>query len=262
MDNSTLIFEAASRLSREGKHFAMITVIRTAGSTPRKPGAKMLVGADGKLVGTIGGGAIEHALVAEAIECLRARRPRTVRRHLTHDLAMCCGGEMEVFIEPLGLRETLVLVGAGHIHGALAPVARSLDFDVVVADELEEYASPERFADARCVHSFEPREWGVSLDESCYVVIASRDHAVDQAVLEKLAALDAAPAYLGVIGSEAKLLKFRRRLEARGIDPTWVARIRGPLGVDVGAETPAEIAVAVAAELIAVRRRGPETRVR
>lgn len=262
MDDSTPIFEAASRLSREGKHFALLTVIRTAGSTPRKPGAKMLVGADGRLVGTVGGGAIEHALVTEALESLRERRPRLVRRHLTHDLAMCCGGEMEVFIEPLGLRETLVLVGAGHIHLALAPVAASLGFDVVVADELEEYASAERFGAARCAHSFEPREWGVSLDEGCYVVVATRDHAVDQGVLEKLAALDAAPAYLGVVGSQAKLLKFRRRLEARGIDPRWVERVRGPIGVDVGAETPAEIAVAIAAELVAVRRRGPETKVR
>ncbi|RYE88880.1 MAG: XdhC family protein, partial [Myxococcales bacterium] len=136
VDDSTPIFEAASRLSREGKHFALITVIRTAGSTPRKPGAKMLVGADGRLVGTVGGGAIEHALVTEALECLRERRPRTVRRHLTHDLAMCCGGEMEVFIEPLGLRETLVLVGAGHIHLALAPVAQALGHDDVEAQRL------------------------------------------------------------------------------------------------------------------------------
>ncbi len=169
---------------------------------------------------------------------------------------------MEVFIEPLGLRETLVLVGAGHIHGALAPVGLALGFEVVVADELEEYATEARFPGARIALTFEPGRWGVSLDGGAYVVVATRDHAVDQEVLEKMARLGARPAYLGVIGSQAKLVKFRKRLEARGVDGGWIERIRGPIGVDVGAETPAEIAVAVAAELIAVRRRGPGARVR
>lgn len=262
MDESAKVFEHAARLSAAGQRFALVTITRTAGSTPRKAGAKMIVTPDGKALGTVGGGAIEHALVFEALEALRERRPRVVRRHLTRDLAMCCGGEMEAFIEPLGLKETLVLVGAGHIHAALSPVGLALGFDVVIADDLEEYASDERFPGARCALSFEPREWGVSLDGGAYVVVASRDHAVDQEVLEKLAALGARPAYLGVVGSEAKLLRFKKRLEARGVDPTWIEKIRGPIGVDVGAETPAEIAVAVAAELVAVRRRGPETQVR
>jgi len=262
MDENAKVFEQAARLSAAGRRFALITVVRTAGSTPRKAGAKMLVAADGERVGTVGGGAVEHALIAEAAECLRDQRPRLVRRHLTRDLAMCCGGEMEAFIEPLGHRDTLVLAGAGHINAALAPVALALGFDVVIADNFEEYATAERFPGARCALTFEPKEWGVPFDACAYVVVATRDHSVDQEILEKLAALGAAPAYLGVVGSQAKLLRFKKRLEARGIDDGWVARVRGPIGVDVGAETPAEIAVAVAAELIAVRRRGPEAKVR
>jgi xanthine dehydrogenase accessory factor len=252
------IFDAATRLSRAGERFVLVTVVRSAGSTPRKPGAKMIVLAGGGTIGTVGGGAVEQALVAEALVTLAERRPRLVTHHLTRDLAMCCGGEMQAVLDPLGLRETLVLVGGGHIHAALAPVAAALGFEVIVVDDLEELASAERFPlAARRLLSFEPREWGVSLGEDAYVVVATRDHATDQEVLEKLFRLGVTPRYLGVIGSRAKLARFRQRLEVRGVDAGWIGRIRGPIGVDVGAETPAEIAVAVAAELVAVRRRGP-----
>lgn len=262
MDENARILEQAARLGAEGRRFVLLTVVRTAGSTPRKAGAKMLVGEGGLRVGTVGGGAVEQALVEEALGCLRDRLPRLVRRHLTRDLAMCCGGEMDVFLDPLGGKEHLVLVGAGHINTALAPLGASLGFEVTVADELEEYASEARFPGARVALSFVPREWGVALDQDAYVVIATRDHAVDQSVLEAMASSGARPAYVGVIGSQAKMMKFKKRLEARGVDAAWIEQIRGPIGVDVGAETPAEIAVAVAAELVAVRRRGPGARVR
>lgn len=246
----------------EGRRFALITVIRTAGSTPRKAGAKMLVDEHGTTCGTVGGGTIEHVLLQEAQEALQERCPRLVRRHLTRDLAMCCGGEMEAFIEPLGLKETLILVGAGHIHAALAPIGQALGFTVVIADDLEEYAKEERFPGARIALTFEPREWEIELDSGAYIVVATRDHAIDQDVLEKLAKLGARPSYIGVIGSQAKLIKFKKRLETRGVTLDWIDKLRGPIGVDVGAETPAEIAVTIAAELIAVRRRGPEAQVR
>lgn len=252
------IFDAAARLSGAGERFVLVTVVRTAGSTPRKPGAKMIVRVGGATVGTVGGGAVEQALVAEALAALAERRPRLVTHHLTRDLAMCCGGEMQAFLEPLGLRESLVLVGGGHIHAALAPLGVALGFEVLVVDDLEELASEERFPLAsRRLLTFEPKEWGLPLGEDAYLVVATRDHAVDQEVLEKLFKLGASPRYLGVIGSRAKVARFKKRLEARGVDEAWIARLRGPIGVDVGAETPAEIAVAVAAELVAVRRRGP-----
>jgi xanthine dehydrogenase accessory factor len=251
------IFELAARFTAEGRPFVLVTVVRTAGSTPRKAGARMLVTADGELVGTIGGGRIEAELCAQARAALADGQPRLVRHHLTHELGMCCGGEMEAFVEPLGRREIAVLVGAGHINRALAPLLVPLGFELVVVDELEGFAAPDRFpASARLEHAWEPRDWGVPLGGDTYVVIATRDHAVDQRVLELLAELDARPAYLGVIGSRGKMGRFRRRLEARGVAADWVERVRGPIGVDVGAETPEEIAVAIAAELIGVRRRG------
>lgn len=255
MNDDRVIFEAAARLTSQGERFALVTVVRTAGSTPRKPGAKMIVRASGESVGSVGGGAIEQALVDEARAALAAGEPRLVRRHLTHDLAMCCGGEVEAFIEPLGQRELLVLFGGGHINAALCPIAAQLGFEVIVCDDLEELASEERFPAARrLVRSFEVRDVGAAFDAGTSVVVATRDHAVDQRVLEQLFAAGASPRYLGVIGSQAKLLKFRRRLEAKGVGGPFIASIRGPIGVHVGAQTPAEIAVAVAAELVAVRR--------
>ena len=251
------ILAEAARLQAEGRPFALVTVVRTAGSTPRKAGAKMIVRQDGSIVGTIGGGRIEVELVAEARAALADGQPRLFRRHLTHELGMCCGGEMEAFVEPLGRREVLVLIGGGHINRALAPIAVQLGFELVVVDEMEEFAAAERFpAGVRLVHAWEPREWGVGFGDATYVVVATRDHAVDQKVLELLAEAGARPAYLGVIGSRGKLGRFRRRLEAKGVPEAWIESVRGPIGVDVGAETPEEIAVAVAAELVAVRRRG------
>ncbi len=255
VDDDAKLLEEAARLAAAGERFALVTLVRTGGSTPRKAGAKMVVREDGSIAGTVGGGALELLLVDEARAAVAAGEPRLVRRHLTRELAMCCGGEVEAFIDPMGRRERLVLVGAGHVNRALAPVAAGLGFEVWVVDELEEAASAERFpAAARLVHHWEPGAWGLELGRDAYVVIATRDHAVDQAVLEQLASLDAKPAYLGVISSRAKMARFRKRLEAKGVPEAWLARVRGPIGVDVGAETPAEIAVAVAAELVAVRR--------
>ncbi|MCU0686060.1 MAG: XdhC family protein [Polyangiaceae bacterium] len=255
MDDDAKVFEEAARLSAEGQRFALVSVVRTAGSTPRKAGAKMLVRDDGSIAGTVGGGALELLLIDEARAAIRAGEPRLVRRHLTRELAMCCGGEVEAFVDPVGRREQLVLVGAGHVNRALASVGAGLGFDVWVIDELEEAASVERFPQAtRLVHTWEPNEWGLSFGPEAYIVIATRDHAVDQDVLEKLARLDAKPAYLGVISSRGKMARFRKRFEAKGISEAWAAQVRGPIGVAIDAETPAEIAVSVAAELVAVRR--------
>ena len=258
MDDDAKVLDEAARLSAAGQRFALVTVVRTAGSTPRKPGAKMIVREDGSQVGTVGGGALELLLIDEARAAIASGEPRLVRRHLTRQLAMCCGGEVEAFVDPLGRRERLVLVGAGHVNQALSAVGARLGFEVWVVDELEESASAERFPDAaRLVHSWEPAEWGLAFDREAYVVIATRDHAVDQSVLETLARLGATPAYLGVISSRGKIARFRNRLEAKGAPDAWLERLRGPIGIAIGAETPAEIAVSVAAELVAVRRGVP-----
>jgi xanthine dehydrogenase accessory factor len=171
---------------------------------------------------------------------------------------MCCGGEMEVFLEPMVPEPPLVVCGAGHVARALVPLARQVGFAPIVVDEMEEYASPERFPDAaRIVDSFDPRDWeGVPLDERTYLVIVTRDHAVDQRLLEAVIGCDLA--YLGLIGSRRKIEMFRHRLVAKGVDPARFERLHAPIGLDIGADTPEEIAVAIVAELIQIRaaRRG------
>ena len=256
------VFEALVARRREGRPCVLATVVRTAGSTPRKDAARMLVGADGEPVGTIGGGRIEkevidacRALLAEGA----AARPRLLRYHLTHELGMCCGGEMEVFVEPVVPEPTLVVCGAGHVAHALVPVARTIGFSPIVVDEMEEYATRERFPDAReIVDSFDPRDWRFPLDDQTWLIIVTRDHALDQKLLEQL--IDRDLAYLGLIGSRRKVEVFKQRLEAKGVDPARFARLHAPIGLAIGAQTPEEIAVAIAAELIQVRAaaRGPK----
>jgi xanthine dehydrogenase accessory factor len=257
------VFEELVRLRKQGTPCALATVVRTSGSTPRKATARMLVLADGQLIGTIGGGRVEkevtdaaRALLAEGA----AARPKLLRYHLTHELAMCCGGEMEILLEPMVPEPPLVVCGGGHVARALVPLARSVGFAPIVVDDLEELASAERFPDAvRLIDSFDVRDWtDVPLDERSYAVIVTRDHAQDQALLEQLIARELA--YLGLIGSRRKVEMFKQRLIARGVAAERLQRLHAPIGLDIGAQTPEEIAVAIVAELIQTRaQRRPRT---
>jgi xanthine dehydrogenase accessory factor len=216
----------------------------------------MIVRADGSIVGTVGGGRIEKEVIDATVALLAegaAAKPKLLRYHLTHELAMCCGGEMEVFVEPLVPEPPLVICGGGHVARALVPLARSCGFAPILVEDLEELASRERFPDAvQIVDSFDVRDWSdVPLDDGTYVVIVTREHATDQAVLEQL--IDRELAYLGLIGSRRKIEMFKQRLEAKGVDPARFARLRAPIGLDIGAETPEEIAVAIVGELIQTR---------
>jgi xanthine dehydrogenase accessory factor len=166
---------------------------------------------------------------------------------------MCCGGEMEVFVEPMHPAPFVLLCGGGHVAQALAPLLRPLGFVPIVIEDLPELGSPARFPDAeRILDSFDPRDWhDVPLSARSYAVIVTRDHAQDQALLEQL--LPYPLAYLGLIGSQRKILMFRQRLLAKGFTEAQLDRVHAPIGVNIGAQTPAEIAIAIAAELISVR---------
>jgi xanthine dehydrogenase accessory factor len=161
---------------------------------------------------------------------------------------------MEVFVDPQLPATPLLLFGAGHVAQAVAPLARRVGFEVTVIDDMDEFASAERFPDAaRLVHSFDPRDFVQLLTPRSYCVIVTRDHAVDQALLEALAPRDLA--YLGCIGSRGKAGRFEHRLEAKGVPAEQWARVRIPVGLDIAAETPDEIAVSIVAELIQTRAR-------
>lgn len=254
MSDDTEVFVELLRRRARGEPVALCTVVRTAGSTPRKSAARMLVAAADQ-VGTIGGGRVEKEVLDAARALLRggAAEPQLYRYHLTRQLGMCCGGEMEVFVEPMCPAPTLIVCGGGHVAKALVPLARPLGFCPIVVEDLEELGNRERFPDAeRIIDSFAVRDWqGVTLDENCYVVIVTRDHQQDQTLVEELLPLELA--YLGLIGSRRKILMFRQRLVNKGFSAERLARVHAPIGLNIGAQTPAEIAVAIAAELIAVR---------
>ena len=254
-DTEILVFKELVRRRTAGAAVALCTVVRTAGSTPRKSAARMLVGLTDQ-VGTIGGGRVEKEVVDAARALLKdpeLAEPRLYRYHLTRQLGMCCGGEMEVFVEPLSPAPNLIVCGGGHVAQALVPLARPLGFCPIVIEDLEELGSRERFPDAeRIIDSFSVRDWhGVPLDQRSYAVIVTRDHQQDQALLEQLVPLDLA--YLGLIGSQRKILMFRQRLLNKGVTEERLARVHAPIGLSIGAQTPTEIAIAIAAELIAVR---------
>jgi len=247
------VWTVLERWRAERRRFVLATVTESRGFTPRKPGAHMLLAEDGATAGTIGGGAIEKEVLDAARELLASGGSVTLRRHLTAELGMCCGGEMAVFLEVLEPAPALLLFGAGYIAGALAALAATCGFAVTVVDERPEWASAERFPAAR-VELREPEAYlrGLELRGDEFAVVVTHDHALDQRLVQEL--LRRPLRFVGMIGSIPKQRKFALRLRARGFGDAEIARLQTPLGVSIGADTPEEIAVSVMAQLIAVRR--------
>jgi xanthine dehydrogenase accessory factor len=254
------VWSALARWRAEGRRMVLLTVVESRGFTPRKPGTHMLLGEDGAMVGTIGGGAIEQDALREAKALLESGGgSKTVKKHLTQDLGMCCGGEMVIYLETLETPPRLFVFGAGYVARPIAALAAATGFAVTVVDGREEWATPERFPemDVRCR---EPDVAARELDlrEGDYAVVVTHDHALDQRVVQEL--LRKPLHFTGMIGSLAKQRKFALRLKARGFTDEQLVRLRTPLGLSIGAQTPEEIAVSVLAELVAVRRGGAPER--
>ena len=249
----TEIWRALLAAADAGEPVALATVVGVNGSAPRASGARMVVWPDGRIVGTIGGGRFEQVTIEAAIAALKEGRPRRVAVHLTRDLGMCCGGAMEVFVEPIAPRDRLVVYGAGHVAVPTVAIAVSLGFDVTVVDAREEFATAERFLGAHVIEG-DPRRHaqGLTPDARTYVLVVTHEHALDQDLVEVL--LPKAGAWVGMIGSRAKVARFKVRLLAAGMPEAVFARLHAPVGVDIGAETPEEIAVSISAELVRVRR--------
>jgi xanthine dehydrogenase accessory factor len=247
--------------SRRGA--ALCTVVATRGSTPRKAGASMVVVDDGTDVGsiidTIGGGAVEHEIRKRALQVIASTRPELVEIPLTTMLGMCCGGTMSIFIESLRMRPPCIVFGAGHTAQALAVVAHTSGFDVSVVDPRDDLCTTDRFPNAVCFISYDHDDDFAALPFSAdaFVVIATHDHAVDQRLAERVLARPFR--YAALVGSARKAALTRERCRTKGLADDVIARLRCPAGLDIGAETPEEIAVSIVAEMVAVRRNGPPT---
>jgi xanthine dehydrogenase accessory factor len=248
----------AADATARGVAAVLATVLRRRGSAPATPGQKLVLTAEGECVGTVGGGALERSVLAEMVSLLDAiaqgraapEGPRTVTFNLGAALGMCCGGGVEVLLEPFVPPCPLLVVGAGHIGTALAPLLARLGFAVTVCDERDAWADDARIAGV-CVVAGSYRDAGRALPRRAAVLVMTHDHALDQEAIEW--ALRERFAFVGGVGSRAKAARTRARLEARGFAAEDVARVRMPLGVAIGARAPEEIAVAIAAELIAWR---------
>lgn len=247
-----------AELVGDGASAALCVVVATRGSTPRKSGARMVVHDDGSplgsVEGTIGGGAVEHRVRQEAIAAMREVRPRLVTVELTAELGMCCGGGMTIFVEPLRTQPPCVVLGGGHVGQALAEAASLAGFAVTVADPREELLTDGRYpAGVTLVRGYDDEEWSMlPLGADTFVVVVTHDHGTDQRLVER--ALRRKPRYLAMVGSQRKAALTRQRLEARGFAPDLIALMRSPAGLDIGAETPGEIALSIVAEMVSVRR--------
>ena len=251
------VFQAVNDVFARGESAALVTIIRTQGSTPQRVGAKMLVFADGRTIGTIGGGCYENDAFWKARRALESRKPLVERYELADDIAeesgLICGGQMEVYIEPLEASPHLYLVGAGHVALHLGRLAAPAGFQVHVIDDREKFSNAERFPDAVEVAVDDIPAWLENTDfpPTAYAVILTRGHRHD---LDALRALAPRPLrYLGLIGSKAKVARLHDALREEGVTVARPERLHAPVGLDIGAITPQEIAVSILAELIAVK---------
>jgi xanthine dehydrogenase accessory factor len=248
------LLSEAVELRRRGERFAFVTVVGCEGSSPRHLGAKMIVREDGTVLGTVGGGALEARAVERARAAVAAGRPERLSVPLGPALGQCCGGQVELFVEPDLPAERLLLFGAGHVAMELARAAAPLGFEVTVVDSRAEWNSAGRFPGAeRLLEDGDEALGNLTLDaRSTYCAVMTHRHDLDELLVRRL--LERPIRYLGLIGSRTKWARFRERFAERGLPAEAVARVRCPMGLDVKAETPAEIAAAVAAELVLVRR--------
>jgi xanthine dehydrogenase accessory factor len=256
------IHAAAAAVLQDNGTAVLCTVIKSEGSTPRHVGSKMLVYPDGTFAGTVGGGDLEHRVLDEASMSIADGLPRLLHYNLADPARGdpgVCGGQVEVFVEPLLPSPTLVVIGAGHVGKAVAHLAKWLQFRVVVSDDRSEFCNKEAIPEADEFHccTMDELPTRLKIDSRTYLVLTTRGSAVDAAGLPALMRTPAA--YLGVIGSKRRWSTTIKELEARGVAPEDIAQVHSPMGLELQAETPEEIALSILAEVLMFRDRGTGT---
>jgi xanthine dehydrogenase accessory factor len=241
-----------------GQVFVAAVIVRTAGSSPRAVGARMLVFPDGAISGTVGGGTFEKLVIQDCLKLVNGPERHLLKTYRfapsgPGSTGMVCGGEAEVFMELFASPERLVIFGGGHVGRDLVKIAAGLDFRITVVDDRKETLSQYSGNVETILTDSEYQTGFPVLDRGCYVVIVTRGHACDRAVLARVIREELA--YLGMIGSKSKIAQTWSLLKAEGVDESLFGKVHTPIGLDIGAEGPYEIAIAIAAELVAARRR-------
>jgi xanthine dehydrogenase accessory factor len=254
--NSITVYNEVQASLKRGEQIVVATVVKTAGAAPCGVGTKMLVRADGSASGSFAGPHTDGKVVAAARQALRENRPLLTHIHLDADQGEAvgsCGATLEIFCELLRPEPRLIIAGAGYVAQALAKLAASLDFRIVVVDDRRDLADPAVFGEAVSLTFGDIPQTlrALEADESSFVVIVTRGHHQDEQALR--AALESRAAYVGMIGSPAKVKHIFKTLQHAGVAPHLLERVHAPIGLDLGAETPDEIALSIAAEIVMLR---------
>lgn len=253
------IYQALAELEKNNESAALCTVVKSEGSTPRHVGSKMLVYADGKFIGTVGGGELENRVLKAALESLSNRKSQTLSYTMADPQRGdpgVCGGTVEVFVEPILPPALIVVIGAGHVGKAVVHLAKWLGFRVALSDDRAEFCNPEAVPNADAYYPVPMAELVNQLEvtHQTYFVITSRGSSVDAAGMPSL--LDSKAAYIGVIGSKRRWLTTVKALKEKGVADEKIARVHSPIGLELNAETPEEIAVSIMAEIMMLKDKG------
>ncbi len=256
------VFEEIVRIRKAGQRAALATIVHTDGSIPSYEASRMLIRDDGSIAGTVGGGCVEAEVWAAAKEVIQTEQPRKMTFNLNHepgfDSGLICGGTLEIFVEPILPQPMLYIFGGGHISVALARIASQAGFSIAIIDDRGTFANAERFPMAsEILTSYEDAFEKIRPNSASYLVIVTRGHKDDMRVLSWAVETESRgfpPRYIGMIGSRRKVISVYKALAKQGTSLDKFDRVHAPVGLDIGALTPDEIAVSITAELIAVRR--------
>ncbi|MDI6860822.1 MAG: XdhC/CoxI family protein [Caldisericia bacterium] len=247
------IFKKGKELLEAGEIFSIVTIVEAQGSSPGKPGFKMLVTKNGETIGTVGGGTLEYFLTKEAIKAIEEEKPRVITRELK-EIGMKCGGGVTAFIDIIGVKDRVYIFGAGHVGYSLYKFLTNLPFQIIVIDDREEFAKEERFPNAK-VFKEDMIEFARKMEirERDFVVVVSRAHTIDFGVIKEILKKEKEPFYLGLIASKNKAKEFKEQLKEEGYPQEKIDKIHSPIGVEINAITPDEIAISIIAEIIKVK---------
>jgi len=260
MNEDRAVYEALLKAQADGDPVALATVVSTQGSTPRHVGSKMLVRADGSIIGTVGGGTMESRVVQEALAALRdgqARMPSYTLNSLQDGDPGVCGGTVQIFIEPVNIAPTLLVIGGGHVGKALVELGKWLGYRVVLSDDRAEFCNAEYAPGLDGYVVCKPAELPqqTRITTQTYIAAVTRGMPVDVNLIPALLATNAP--YIGLIGSRRRwLLTIQALKDERGLSDAQLARIYSPIGLELQAETPKEIAISIMAEITMIRRGG------